>query len=708
MKRLALSLFFIAAAASTQAQEVELVFEVNDPEARTATLSDGKSLRNATELIIPETTTIDGVEYTVTCIDFEGAPFGSKNTSKITHVLVPKTVTEIKHLSRIGSQRTPLQFEFAEGSALRIIGPDALQGNCMESMSIPATVDSIGENAFMNCHILRHISIPAGVKTLHDETFYYCDSLSAVELPEGLESIGDNAFSHCPSLRRIDIPASVKRIGDRAFPYDRGVLGCVEAVYMHGDVPPAIGKESFPNSCYIFVNNPDLIEIYKAAEGWGGYKVVAPATTGDAGLDAECTYVAVSPSSAWLVWMDDSIRSVDVAATVTSGGKVCTVDSIAIKFSSYGALTDVTINAPLRVIHEDMFQYCKNLVSVTLPQTVDSIGNNAFKDTKISELTIPAGARLAQDALSGMNYVEAFHAEGEGRLYDIDGVLYDRAWPDADGKAAVALRAYPMGRARASYAAAEGTETIARGAFLGAAIDALTLPASLRQIAYGAFEECAVGSIGFAPGSQLKVIESNAFSSVEELASFCLPAGAVIYTPNFSVCKSLAAITVEEGHQQYASEGGVLYSKDMKTLVLYPDGRPEPSYVLPASVEAVDPYAISWPIPTLKSFYALAPTPPSYHPADRGWMSYATLYVRQSALESYKAMSPWMYFMEIVGISDEEADAIITDIDGVKADGDGGAGPANGRDGWRTLGGVSVDKPSKGIYIHNGKKVVVN
>ncbi len=698
MKRLALSLFFIAAAASTQAQEVELVFEVNDPEARTATFTNCKNAEDLTELAIPETAIIDGVEYTVTCIDFAAKSFGGNRQGNLAYVTVPKTVTEIKRLKLFGSRSDSVRIEFAEGSTLRIIAPNAFETNTkLKSISIPATVDSIGKNAFYGCIMLQHISIPAGVKAMHDYVFQMCESLSTVELPEGLEHIGDAAFYGCKFLSRIDIPSTVKSIGNTAF-------SNIKWAYVHCEVPPIVGKKALNSGCYVLVDAPDFVDDYKAADGWNSYMTWAPATTGNAELDTKYVYGAVGPSSAWLLWVADSVKSVDVAATVTSAGKVCTVDSIVHKFMNNQALTDVTINAPLKIIPRSMFERCTNLTSVTLPQTVDSISVNAFYETKIKELTIPANVRLAPGALSGMYSAEAFHAEGDGHFYDIDGVLYDRTYSTADGKTAVALHTYPTARARASYAVADGTEIIASYAFYETNIDVLEIPTSVRRIEPDAINSGFVDSIGFAPGSQLEVIEAEAFSFIRGFKSFCIPAGATINTPNFHACGDLAAVTVEDGHPLYTSIDGVLYSKDMKRLVIYPGGRTVPTYILPETVENLE-HALCKPLKMLKSFYVLASTPPVFN---TNWLFNITLYVRQSALEAYKSEFSWTHFMEIVGISDEEADAIITDIDGVKADGDGGAGPANGRDGWRTLGGVSVDKPSKGIYIHNGKKVVVN
>lgn len=49
-----------------------------------------------------------------------------------------------------------------------------------------------------------------------------------------------------------------------------------------------------------------------------------------------------------------------------------------------------------------------------------------------------------------------------------------------------------------------------------------------------------------------------------------------------------AEIVVEEGNEKYCSVDGVLFSKDMKTLIAYPREKKDVSYVVPDSVECIN------------------------------------------------------------------------------------------------------------------------
>lgn len=60
------------------------------------------------------------------------------------------------------------------------------------------------------------IEIPEGVKRIGREVFHSCDSLKSVSLPDSLEEIGEYAFANC-QINELNIPSGVKKIGEDAF-----------------------------------------------------------------------------------------------------------------------------------------------------------------------------------------------------------------------------------------------------------------------------------------------------------------------------------------------------------------------------------------------------------------------------------------------------------------------------------------------------------
>ncbi len=118
-------------------------------------------------------------------------------------------------------------------------GTNTLIAGCSSTI-IPENVTSIGYCAFLGCTNLTSIIIPKGVTNIEDCAFAYC-SLTSVNIPEGITSLGRQvfhgceftsiiipesvtsigwyAFSQCKNLTSITISKNVKSIGQNAFQY---------------------------------------------------------------------------------------------------------------------------------------------------------------------------------------------------------------------------------------------------------------------------------------------------------------------------------------------------------------------------------------------------------------------------------------------------------------------------------------------------------
>ena len=90
-------------------------------------------------------------------------------------------------------------------------------GNTAKEYTIPDSVVSIENQAFIRCENLTSITIPKGVKSIGEYAFYECDGFSSIEISDTVENICDYAFTNCSSLTSITIPDSVTSIGHCAF-----------------------------------------------------------------------------------------------------------------------------------------------------------------------------------------------------------------------------------------------------------------------------------------------------------------------------------------------------------------------------------------------------------------------------------------------------------------------------------------------------------
>lgn len=86
-----------------------------------------------------------------------------------------------------------------------------------KNVSIPDTVEVIGESAFEDNTNVELVVIPNSVVRIGSYAFWGCDNLDTVVLGRGLTSVGDYAFAGCKGLEEMSIPSNIRSIGVQAF-----------------------------------------------------------------------------------------------------------------------------------------------------------------------------------------------------------------------------------------------------------------------------------------------------------------------------------------------------------------------------------------------------------------------------------------------------------------------------------------------------------
>ena len=89
----------------------------------------------------------------------------------------------------------------------------------LESIVLPASLETIGSSAFSGCSSLVGIDLSGtALTTIEASAFSGCSSLESIVLPASLTSIGSSAFSGCSSLVRINLSSTaLTSIGDSTF-----------------------------------------------------------------------------------------------------------------------------------------------------------------------------------------------------------------------------------------------------------------------------------------------------------------------------------------------------------------------------------------------------------------------------------------------------------------------------------------------------------
>ncbi len=304
---------------------------------------------------IPASVEYEGTTYAVTGIE-EYAFY----QSKVTSVTLPETITTI--------------------------GKRAFTGcKSLNALTLPSGVTSIGDYAFNGCTSLSAMVIPEGVTTIGESTFRGCTILASVTLPEGITSIGKYAFYECKALAAIGIPSTVTSIGEYAF-YQCDAL--TSAVVPEGVT--AIGQYTFA-SC----DNLTSVILPETVTSIGQYAFDGCTNLASANLPSKLT--GIGTGAFW-----------GTALTSTSIPEGVTVIN-ARAFYNCESLKEVTFPVGLTRIQGEAFQNCTSLKELTFPETVTNIEYFAFRGcSKLTTITF-----LSKSAISAGNlaFADCTHLE---------------------------------------------------------------------------------------------------------------------------------------------------------------------------------------------------------------------------------------------------------------------------------------------------------
>lgn len=98
---------------------------------------------------------------------------------------------------------------------------------------------AVADMAFSGCVKLQSVYVPASVQTIGEDAFFACENLVSVNLPEGVAGIGEDAFRLCGELGEVTLPNSLRVIEKGAF------YGCTKLKTLNGSlVGVEIGEEN--------------------------------------------------------------------------------------------------------------------------------------------------------------------------------------------------------------------------------------------------------------------------------------------------------------------------------------------------------------------------------------------------------------------------------------------------------------------------------
>lgn len=322
--------------------------------------------------------------------------------------------------------------------------------------------------------------------------------------------------------------------------------------------------------------------------------------------------------SPWESSIDD-IRSLVVEDGVTSIGKYA--------FLGAYLLTKVSLADSIESIGDAAFKFC-GFKEIDLPEGLIYMGDSCFDNGKLTgSITIPPYVQTLNNYMFFACKITDFNVSPESQYFcSENGVVYSKDMTE--------LVIYPAYKTQTEFSIPEQVRTIGNNAFYcNDSIVSIVIPDNTEIIKESAFANCnalesvtlgknltEIGNNAFSGDEMLKKInlpenllsigetafrlcsglkEINLPASLKEIGSFAfknctgfstvyIPAGVeTIGHGVFATATGLTEIIVDENNTSYYSEAGVVYFKKAPWLVAYPAAKSDASFTVPENITSI-------------------------------------------------------------------------------------------------------------------------
>ena len=426
----------------------------------------------------------------------------------------------------------------------------------LKSINIPLATQEIGANAFKGCTSLEGITIPKNINYISDNAFDGCKSLDSLVIKSSSCLFGHNSFRGCDNMNVIKIHTSPYKLegleNSQIIPGETNNRIVYFYEKYRSEVEMALYWMDANEIRYMQEENNEIIQFADSnvkslcVKNW------------DVDNDGEISYEEaanvdnlnnVFHSSeiksfnelkyfTGLISIDDSdFYSCSSLETVALPESILTIGRNA--FANCKSLKNVEFGNSLISLQEFAFYLCTSLDKVKLPSTVEFIDKCAFSCCAFTSFEIPMKVcSFDEDQLSGCKALKDITvAEGNECFTAVDGVLYSK-----DMKTIIF---YAVGNERTEFTIPESVEEISYNAFSGSQLQTITIPETVTVIGKGAFsgsklkniklpeniktisnslfEDCSdLENVEFS--NSITKIEANAFNSCSSIKVFKIPA----------------------------------------------------------------------------------------------------------------------------------------------------------------------------------------
>ena len=304
----------------------------------------------------------------------------------------------------------------------------------LTSVTLPDGVTTIDARAFQNSYNLTTITgieqvTQVGVNAFNGTAWYnnqpdglvyvgqaaykykgtMSNNTNGIQILAGTVSVTPRAFENCTGLSYVHFPNSLTAIGEYAF------SGCnnLTSVIVKNPMPMAIDENTFSNRANATLYVPAGSKAaYKAANYWKDF-----------------TIDEIDPSSMIISFADPAVKAICVDNWDTNGdGELSEAEAAVVTGGMGGFQDDTTIKefnelqyfTGITSINDFAFMNCANLTSITIPNSVKSIGWDAFSGcSKLTSITIPKSvANISGNAFCGCSNLSSIIVEEGNTVYD--------------------------------------------------------------------------------------------------------------------------------------------------------------------------------------------------------------------------------------------------------------------------------------------------
>lgn len=375
----AASLAFSLEAMAAEVTQKGIKYSLDETTFKATVMKDSSYSSYEGVLELPATVSDDsGQQYTVVGIGKDAF----YDCQKLTGIVAPNTVTDIGD-GAFDSCSGLTDVSFPNVTS---VGDYAFYDcKSLKKVSFP-NVTSVEYNAFDSCSDLTEVSFPKAT-SIGGFAFFNCMSLAEVSFPN-VTSIEHNAFTACNSLVEVSFP-NVTSIEEDVF------YGCSNLTSVSFPNVTSIGSDAFSDCSIktITLNQPDIsnvnAEVYKNFGTLSNITLYVPA-------EALASYKESS------TWSDLGFKSIEPINEFVADGIVYTrigKDSVEV---AAGNCYEGELELPATVSDESGKQYtvagigkhafngCEKLTYIEIPNTVTYIGEEAFQETGLSSVVVPA------------------------------------------------------------------------------------------------------------------------------------------------------------------------------------------------------------------------------------------------------------------------------------------------------------------------------